>query len=86
MKTSSDLDIKPIDVTYIACKQSKHSEVVPHLPLLGVLLSPSGGGKSVLLANFVLKVYRGCFGRIYIFCPSIYVDSTWVPVNNILKM
>ena len=67
MNKSSDLDIKPIDVKEFTCKQSKHSDVVPHLPLRGVLLSPSGGGKSVLLANLMLKVYRGCFERIYIF-------------------
>ena len=60
--------------------------MVPHLPLRGVLLSPSGGGKSVLLANIILKVYRGCFEIIYIFSPSIDVDSTWVPVKNTLKM
>ena len=66
MKKSSDLDIKPIDVKEFTCKQSKHSDVVPNLPLRGVLLSPSGGGKSVLLANLILKVHRGCFERIYI--------------------
>ena len=85
MKKSNDLDIKPIDVKEFSCKQSKHSEVVPKLPLRGVLLSPSGGGKSVLLANLVLKVYRGCFERIYIFSPSIDVDSTWVPVKKYIE-
>ena len=64
---SSDLDIKTIDVTEFTCKQGKHSDVVPHLPLRGVRLSPSGGGKSVLVANLFSKVYRGCFERIYMF-------------------
>ena len=59
--------------------------MVPHLPLRGVLLSPSGGGKSVLLANLILKVYRGCFERIFIFSPSIDVDSTWVPVKKYIE-
>ena len=59
--------------------------MVPHLPLRGVLLSPSGGGKSVLLANLMLKVYRGCFERICIFSPSIDVDSTWVPVKTYIE-
>ena len=49
------------------------------------MLSPSGGGKSVLLANLVLKVYRGCFERVYIFSPSIDVDSTWVPVKKYIE-
>ncbi len=60
--------------------------MVPNLPLRGVSLSPSGGGKSVLLANLVLKVYRGCFERVYIFSPSIDVDSTCVPVKNVMKV
>ena len=59
--------------------------MVPHLPLRGVLLSPSGGGKSVLLANLISKVYRGCFERIYILSPSIDVDSTWVPVKKYIE-
>ena len=85
MNTSSGVDIKPIDVKEFTCKQSKHSEVVPHLPLHGVLLSPPGGGKSVLLANLMLKVYRGCFERIYMFSPSIDVDSTWVHVKQYIE-
>ena len=63
------------------CKQSKH-DVVPKLPLRGLSLSPSGGGKTVLLANLILKIYRGCFERVYIWSPSIHGDSTWEAVNK----
>ena len=55
MKESRDLYIKPVDVKESTCKQSKHSDVVPHVPLRGVLLSPSGGGKSVVLAKTSFK-------------------------------
>ena len=82
MKKSSELDIKPIGVKEVTCKQSKHSEVVPHLPLRGVLFCPSGRGVSVLLTNLLLKVYRGCFERIYIFSPSIDVSL----LKNRLRM
>jgi hypothetical protein len=58
--------IKPIKVTEYTCKQSKHS-VVPKLPLRGILLAPSGSGKTVLLSNMMLNIYRGCFERIYIY-------------------
>ena len=75
------LDIKPIDLKQFSCKQSKHTHV-PTVPLRMVLLAPSGAGKTVLLANLVLNIYRGCFERIYVFSPSIDIDSTWEPVRK----
>jgi type IV secretory pathway VirB4 component len=39
-----------------------------------ILLAPSGSGKTVLLSNLILNIYRGCFERIYIFSPSIDLD------------
>jgi hypothetical protein len=47
-----------------------------------VILALSGSGKPVLLANLILKVYRGCFERIYVFSPSVNVDQTWEAVNK----
>ena len=71
--------IKPIKVTEYETKQSKY-EMVPNLPVRSIILGPSGSGKTILLQNMVLDIYRDCFSRIYIFSPSINVDSTWIPV------
>ncbi len=79
--TNNKIIIKPIKVTEYTCKQSKHS-VVPKLPLRGILLAPSGSGKTVLLSNMMLNIYRGCFERIYIFSPSVNVDQTWQAVKD----
>jgi hypothetical protein len=79
MSKTSDLKIMPISVRSFTCKQSKHG-TVPNLPLRGVILAQSGNGKTVLLANLILKVYRVCFERIYIFSPSVNVDQTWEAV------
>ena len=81
MSKHSDLKITPISVKSFTCKQSKHG-TVPNLPLRGVLLAPSGAGKTVLLANLILKIYRGCFERIYVFSPSVNVDQTWEAVKT----
>ena len=81
MPNHSELKITPISVKTFTCKQSKHG-TVPNLPLRGVLLAPSGAGKTVLLANMILKVYRGCFERIYVFSPSVNVDQTWEAVKT----
>ena len=76
-------DIKPISVKQYEVKQSKY-EQAQKLPVRGILLAPSGGGKRVLLQNMILDIYRDCFERVYIFSPSINVDHTWLPVKSYL--
>ena len=48
-------------------------------------VGPSGSGKTALLTNMILDIYKGCFSRIYIWSPSIEVDSTWKPVKNHIR-
>ena len=76
-------DIKPISVKQYEVKQSKYQQA-QKLPVRGILLAPSGGGKGVLLQNMILDIYRDCFERVYIFSPSINVDHTWLPVKSYL--
>ena len=76
-------NIKPIAVKEYIVKQSKY-EQAQKLPVRGILLAPSGGGKGVLLQNMILDIYRDCFERVYIFSPSINVDHTWLPVKSYL--
>jgi hypothetical protein len=73
--------MKPIKLKEYTCKQSEH-DIVPKLPLRGILLAPSGSGKTVLLSNLILNVYRDCFERIYIFSPSVDVDTAWQAVKD----
>ena len=79
--------IKPINsgITEYHTKQSKYDNA-PKLPCRSIILGPSGSGKTVLLTNLILDIYKNCFSRIYIFSPSINVDSVWLPVKNILNM
>ena len=39
----------------------------------------------LLLQNMILDIYKNCFSRIYIFSPSIDVDSTWLPVKKYIE-
>ena len=55
-------------------KGSKHAHLPP-TPCRGIILGPSGKGKSVFLADYILRLYRGAFERIYIFSPSVHLDS-----------
>ena len=74
--------IKPFNTKEYTVKQSKYGDVVPKLPMRSMILAPSGSGKTVLLQNMILDIYRGCFNRIYIFSPSIDIDQTWQPVKE----
>ena len=58
--------IKPIKLKQYECKQSNY-EVAPQLAVRALILSPSGGGKTVLLVNMIMDIYKRCFNRIYIF-------------------
>ena len=76
-----EIIIKPIKLQEYTCKQSKYN-IVPKLPLRGILLAPSGSGKTVLLSNLILNIYRDCYERIYVFSPSVNVDQTWQAVKD----
>ena len=50
-----------------------------------IAVASSTGGKSVLIQNLVLKMYRGSFERIHCFNPSIHVDDTWTAVKRYIS-
>ena len=77
-------DVKPIDEIKYDFKQSKH-EVVPKLPTRAMIVSPSGSAKSTLLVSMILDIYRGAFERIFIWSPSVNLDSVWFPFKITLK-
>ena len=77
-------EIKPIKLKEYKFKQSKY-EQCGRLPVRSIILAPSGAGKTVLLQNMILDIYRDCFERIYIFSPSINVDHTWLPVKKYIS-
>ena len=75
-------DIKPIRTKEYDVPASKY-KVVGSLPTRAIILGPSGSGKSILLQNMILGIYKGLFRIIYIFSPSIDVDfPTWQPVQT----
>ena len=47
-----------------------------------MILSPSSGGKTVLLFNVIMDIYKGCVNIIYTFSPSVDIDHTWQPVKD----
>ena len=50
-----------------------------------MIAGPSGSGQSVLLTNMILDIYKKVFERVFIWSPSIEVDSIWLPVKKYTK-
>ena len=73
--------VEPIDIPEYKYKNSKY-EMMPNLPARMLCVASSTGGKTVLIQNLILKIYRGSFERIYIFSPSVHVDDTWTAVKK----
>ena len=76
--------VEPIDIPQYKYQNSKY-EILPKLPARMIAVASSTGGKSVLIQNLILKIYRGSFERIYIFSPSIHVDDTWTAVKKYIS-
>ena len=77
--------LKPIQLKEHTCKQGHYGDIVPKLPMRSMLVGPSGSGKTVLLTSMILDIYKGWFSRVYIWSPSIEVDSTWMPVKDYIR-
>ena len=58
--------IQPIKTKEYTSKQSKYSQCAK-LPMRSIVLGPSGSGKTILLQNFILDIYEGCFDKIFVF-------------------
>ena len=84
VKMSRDSAIKVHPTMEWTTKGSKHQHLPP-TPLRGLILGPSGQGKSVAIVSMILDHYRGAWERIYIFSPSIHIDSTWAPVKDYIE-
>ena len=64
--------------------EQPEAEVLPTLPFRVALLGPSGSGKIQLIqpmnCDFYRRRGRSVFARIYIWSPSVLVDSAWEPI------
>lgn len=76
--------IEPINITNYEFNQSKY-EHVPKLPFRSIIVASSTGGKTVLIQNLILNVYRGAFASIFIFSPSVHSDPTFNKVKKYIR-
>ena len=74
-------EIKPINIPEYKYKQSKYG-MAPSLPFRSIVVASSTGGKTVLIQNLLLNIYRGSFERFYIFSPSVNSDPAFYEVKK----
>ena len=85
ISTMTDVPIiKPINITEYEFKQCKY-EHVRKLPFRSIIVASSTGGKTVLVQNLILNVYRNSFARIFIFSPSVHNDPTFTEVKKYIR-
>ena len=76
--------VKPYKTKEYTFTQSNY-EVAPRIPFSVVITGQSGSGKTVLLSNLILDIYKGCFSRIFIWSSSIDLDPVWTPVKKYIE-
>ena len=76
--------VKPYKTKEYTFTQSNY-EVAPRIPFSMVITGQSGSGKTVLLSNLILDIYKGCFSRIFIWSSSIDLDPVWTPVKKYIE-
>ena len=59
--------------------------IVPSCPMRICTSSPSGADKSVWIVDMITRIYAGCFERVFIFSPSVDIDSIWDPVRDYVR-
>lgn len=52
------------------------NEIVPKPPMILTCVSPAKTGKSTICGNLILRYYKNCFDRIFVFSPTASTDKT----------
>ena len=59
-------ELKPHNIKEYEIKQSSYS-MCGKLPMKALIRGPSSSGRTILLQNMILDIYKCCFNRICIF-------------------
>jgi hypothetical protein len=76
--------IEPINAKQYEFKQSPYPQA-DKLPFRSIIVSASQGGKGILIQNLILKIYRGCFERIWIVSPTAHIDEAYKEVIKYIQ-
>ena len=48
-------------------------------------MRPPGSGKTIILQNRLLDIFKCCYSRMHMFSPSADIGHTWQPVRITLQ-
>ena len=54
-------------------------------PCHGILVAPSGAGKTSTICSLLLGPYKNVFAGLYVFPPFVNIDFAWDPVEEHAK-
>jgi len=76
--------IQPHATAAYKFRQSPFYPRVPESPVRGIIVAPSGGGKSTFLVDLLVRIYKHVYNRIYVFSPNARTDvaDIWKPVEE----
>ena len=74
----------PVATKQYTHTQSRYSDTAS-LPCRKLLLAQTNSGKSNLISNMILDLYRDCFERIVVFSASWNTDSIWLPLKAYMR-
>jgi hypothetical protein len=80
-----DAKIEAVKSRSFSHKQSRFKQLDGMLPCRMIAAGPSGAGKGYVFVNMILKHFRGCWERIYIFSPTALLDKTWDPIRKYIR-
>ena len=52
------------------------NDIVPKPPMILTCVSPAKTGKSTICGNLLLRYYKNCFDRVFLFSPTASTDKT----------
>ena len=58
------------------------ADVLPPTPCRILITGPSGSGKTQLAVDMLTRLYAGSWERIFVFSPSVHLDSVWTVVKH----
>jgi hypothetical protein len=81
--TSTNRKSAPLDIVGFDDREQRHPpgfELPPWMPMhefFMLIVAPAGCGKTTLILNLLLRIYKTYFNKIIVFSPTIHNDQKW---------
>jgi len=83
VSTSTNRKTATLDIVGFDDREQRHPpgfDLPPWMPMhefFMLIVAPAGCGKTTLILNLLLRIYRAYFNKIIVFSPTIHNDQKW---------